>query len=205
MTQERTELSPAAKREVLECARAGLRAAFVAAVPQARPLASGGVLAQRRGCFVTLRNRRGELRGCVGTFESSEPLGATIFEMAGSATRDSRFQRNPVTAEELDNLVLSVRILSSLTAIDDPLHLRRGSEGIYIVDRRANKRGCFLPEVAVEQQWDVPTLLGECCRQKMGLQPDAWRAPTHLEFFTFSAIGVKEPDIADGASEGSAG
>ncbi len=59
-------------------------------------------LQEHRGCFVTLRNVSGRLRGCVGTFDTTEHLLGTLTAMAAAATRDSRFVDNPVTVEELD-------------------------------------------------------------------------------------------------------
>ena len=62
--------------------------------------AATGRLAERRGAFVTL-HARGELRGCIGTFDPEGPLPETIREFAvASSLRDRRFR--PVTASLWD-------------------------------------------------------------------------------------------------------
>ncbi|HXO62867.1 MAG TPA: AMMECR1 domain-containing protein, partial [Candidatus Acidoferrales bacterium] len=43
-----------------------------------------GIFGERRGVFVTL-HVRGELRGCIGTTESDEPLGEATVRCAASA------------------------------------------------------------------------------------------------------------------------
>ena len=47
------------------------------------------------------------------------------------------------------------------------------------------KNGCFavfLPQVAPEQAWDLPTTLSYLS-QKAGLSPDAWRSGAKFETF----------------------
>ncbi len=149
---------------------------------------------ERRGCFVTLRNKSGRLRGCIGTFDRSETLLSSLSTMAGAVTRDSRFTNNPVTPAEVSDLVISVRVLTPLEPLADPLLIDIGTEGLYVIGNRGSQeiRGCFLPEVAVEQGWDPTELVSYCCADKMDLPRDAWKPPTDLKFFKFRAIGVSE-------------
>ncbi len=151
-------------------------------------------LQERRGCFVTLRNTSGRLRGCIGTFDTTEHLLETLNSMAAAATRDSRFVDDPVTVEEVEDLVLSVRVLTPLEPLSDPLLLDVGNEGLYVVGKRDARqvRGCFLPEVATEQGWDAGELVSRCCADKMKLSREAWKPPTDLQFFKFRAIGMSE-------------
>ncbi|HET6345082.1 MAG TPA: AMMECR1 domain-containing protein, partial [Myxococcota bacterium] len=66
---------------------------------------------QARGCFVSLHTLTGELRGCLGTFEATEPLWRHVQEMVvAAATRDPRFA--PVELEELEGIVLEISVLS---------------------------------------------------------------------------------------------
>jgi uncharacterized protein len=140
------------------------------------------VLAEQRGCFVTLTNH-GRLRGCIGTFQPRGPLAAMIVEMARAAARDPRFVYNPITIPELNQLTIEVSVLSPLEATSDPLSLEVGRHGIYIV--RAGRSGCFLPEVATDQGWDARKFLDECCTGKAGLPPEAWKQPgTKVYLFT---------------------
>ncbi len=149
---------------------------------------------ERRGCFVTLRSKAGQLRGCIGTFDRTEPLLKALVSMTRAATRDSRFADNPVTLEEVELLRISVRVLTPLEPLPDPLLIEIGTEGIYIIAKRGSKsiRGCFLPEVATEQGWNPEQFVSHCCTDKMNLPPGVWKPPTDLEFFKFRAIGVSE-------------
>ena len=133
-----------------------------------------GIMSEMRGCFVTLTNS-GMLRGCIGTFSPSLPLGKMIVEMGRSAARDPRFLDNPITPSELEHLTVEVSVLSPLEKTDTPEALEIGKDGIYIV--QGARSGCFLPEVATDQGWGVEEFLGYCCSHKAGLSADAWRDP----------------------------
>ena len=146
-----------------------------------------GVLAEPRGCFVTLTNE-GRLRGCIGTFQPSAPLGRMIVEMAVSAARDPRFVYDPVTPEELSRLKIEVSVLSPLTETAEPQKLEVGTHGIYVVS--GGRSGCFLPEVATDQGWDAEQFLTHCCASKANLPPDAWRQEeTKVYLFTSEKFG----------------
>jgi len=147
-----------------------------------------GVLTEKRGCFVTLTNS-GMLRGCIGTFSPSLPLGKMIVEMGRSAARDPRFLDNPITADELEHLTIEVSVLSPLKKTDNPEALKIGTDGIYIV--QGARSGCFLPEVATDQEWDVEEFLGYCCSHKAGLEQEAWRDP-ETTVYLFSSEKFEE-------------
>ncbi|MBL7220004.1 MAG: AmmeMemoRadiSam system protein A [Phycisphaerae bacterium] len=162
------------------------RAAVAAQVTgQGRPdaPAAEGILAEMRGCFVTLTNA-GRLRGCIGTFQPDQPLGKMIVEMGMSAAgHDPRFFGNPITPDELDELRIEVSVLSPLAKTDDPLSLEIGTHGIYIVG--GGRSGCFLPEVATDQGWDAREFLDHCCMGKAGMSAGAWRqSDTTVYLFT---------------------
>jgi AmmeMemoRadiSam system protein A len=141
-----------------------------------------GVLAERRGCFVTLTNR-GRLRGCIGTFHPDRPLAEMVVQMGATAAQDGRFVFNPITPEELAELTVEVSVLSPLEETTEPEKLEIGRHGIYIV--RGRRSGCFLPEVATEAGWDVAEFLSQCCAGKAGMEADAWRLPgTIVYLFT---------------------
>ena len=161
------------------------RQAVAAAVGgQARPRPQlAGLLAQRRGCFVTLTNN-GRLRGCIGTFHPVGPLGQMVVEMAAAAAvQDPRFRFNPITVSELPHLKVEVSVLSELTPTNQPEKLQVGTHGIYIV--RGGQSGCFLPEVATDQGWGAIEFLEQCCAGKAGLPPGAWKMEgTEVYLFT---------------------
>jgi len=162
------------RKELLGLARQAVAAA-VAGGPLPRIDNPQGVLAEARGCFVTLKNH-GHLRGCIGTFRPADPLATIVVNMARAAAReDPRFVNNPITADELDELTVEVSVLSPLEATDDPLSLQIGVHGIYVM--AGGRSGCFLPEVATDLGWDAEEFLSQCCAGKAGLSADAWRDP----------------------------
>ena len=144
---------------------------------------SAGLLAEHRGCFVTLTSA-GRLRGCIGTFSPDLPLGRQIVQMAvAAATEDPRFWSDRITSDELDKLGIEVSVLSPLAETAEPEKLEIGTHGIYIVS--GGRSGCFLPEVATDQGWDAEEFLGYCCAHKAGLPPDAWKQEgTKVYLFT---------------------
>jgi len=177
-------LSDAERNTLLDLARRAVEAE-VGGGPA--PMASReGLLAERRGCFVTLTNR-GRLRGCTGTFSPREVLARAVVAMAQAACNDPRFTRDPVRPDELGDLHIEVSILSELELTTEPQNLRVGVHGIYIV--RDGQAGCFLPEVATDQGWDAAEFLSCCCAEKAGLPANAWQDPqTQVYLFTSEKI-----------------
>lgn len=138
------------------------------------------------GCFVTIK-RHGELRGCIGNFQSDLPLYKLVAEMAvASASKDPRF--HPMEKSELDDFSLEISVLSPLEKIDDIEQIEVGTHGIYI--EKNFSRGVLLPQVATEQGWDRPTFLQQTCL-KAGLPPDAWQS-SDADVYIFSAQVIKE-------------
>jgi AmmeMemoRadiSam system protein A len=136
-------------------------------------------LFEKRGAFVTL-HRGKQLRGCIGTFEATDPLLDTIQRMAvAAATTDPRFPT--VTADELPDLHIEISALTPLReAQGDEVEV--GKHGVYIT--RGFRRGVLLPQVATENGWDRETFLAHTCI-KAGLDRDAWKEPdTRIEVFT---------------------
>lgn len=151
--------------------------------------AQGNRLGEHRGAFVSL-HKRGQLRGCIGTFVGRKPLVATVQEMAISAsTRDPRFP--PLTEAELAQVDLEISVLTPLRPIADPQQIEVGRHGIFIT--RDFHSGVLLPQVATEYGWDRETFLEHTC-MKAGLPKDAWRDPeTKIEVFEAQVFGEKAP------------
>ncbi len=134
------------------------------------------------GAFVTFWAGK-RLRGCVGSFASTDDIATTVREMTRRSLADPRFASHPITADELCDLEIEISILSALEPTTDPLSLRRGIHGIMIT--RGSKSGCFLPQVGTESGWSPEEFLSNCCTMKAGLPAGAWReGDTEVSLFT---------------------
>jgi AmmeMemoRadiSam system protein A len=174
---ERDCLREVARQSVAAAAR-GEPAPDPAVIAARLGLERSAALGERRGAFVTL-HEHGRLRGCIGVIEGRLPLLSAVAEnAAAAAVGDPRFP--PVTADELSNLTLEVSALTPLRRVAGPDGIVIGRHGILL--GRAGRRAVFLPQVATEQGWDLPTTLAQLCR-KAGLPPDAWRAGVDLSVF----------------------
>ncbi|MHA1304888.1 MAG: TIGR00296 family protein [Candidatus Heimdallarchaeaceae archaeon] len=134
----------------------------------------------KTGAFVTVKKYRttGEkLRGCIGYIEGIAPLYVEIIDLARASTlEDPRFP--PVRPEELDNLIFEVTVLTIPEKIiysnpsDLVSQIKVGRDGL-IVEKGYN-RGLLLPQVPVEQHWNVEEFLSYTCR-KAYLPIDIWK------------------------------
>ena len=101
----------------------------------------------------------GELRGCIGTIlPVRDNLAAEIIANAVSAgTADPRF--SAVTAEEPDELVYDVDVLSSPEPIDTPAQLDVKRYGVIVASEDGLRRGLLLPDLegvdTVEEQISI--------------------------------------------------
>ena len=99
---------------------------------------------QKAGVFVTLK-KHDRLRGCIGTISPVEEcIADEIIRNAVSAgTGDPRF--DPVTEDELDELVYSVDVLSDPEPIDsiDELDVERYG----VIVSKGSRRGLLLPNI----------------------------------------------------------
>lgn len=96
------------------------------------------------GVFVSL-HKSGQLRGCIGTFlPQRENVAAEIIANAASAaTRDPRFP--PVTTDELDQLEISVDVLTEPEPIESSQELDPQIYGVIVTDLHNTRRGLLLP------------------------------------------------------------
>ncbi|MCD4731920.1 MAG: AmmeMemoRadiSam system protein A [Bacteroidales bacterium] len=112
----------------------------------------------RNGCFVSLHKTDGSLRGCIGTIEPvEENLFSEINRNAvAAAMRDSRF--SPLTMEEMDDVEISVDVLTVPEEIFDLDDLDPQIYGVIVSDG-ASKRAVLLPSIpgidTVEKQLDI--------------------------------------------------
>ena len=99
---------------------------------------------RRAGVFVSI-HEEGRLRGCIGTFiPVQDNIALEIVHNAISAcSEDLRF--DPITEEELDNLVISVDVLGEIEVVDDISTLNPRIYGIIV--SHGSKRGLLLPDL----------------------------------------------------------
>ena len=111
------------------------------------------MLANRAGVFVSIHlkpkknQKEGELRGCIGTFTASkENIASEIIDNAVSAcSHDYRF--TPINKDELNNLDISVDILSEMEVVNDITTLNPKIFGIFIRSKNDNRSGLLLPDI----------------------------------------------------------
>ena len=151
-------------------------------------------LDDKRGIFVTIYNvnKVKELRGCVGLPYPEMPLIQGIIEAAVSACRDTRF--SPLKKEELKNLKLEISVLTEpeLIEMKEPKEylkkIKIGRDGLII--KKGIMGGLLLPQVPVEQGWDVEQYLENLC-YKAGLLADSWLDKS-VKIYRFEAKIIKE-------------
>ena len=150
-------------------------------VPDADAPGMSDALKTPCGAFVTLKEH-GELRGCIGRFDASEPLYTVVQQMAvAAATQDPRFP--PVTGPEVKNLEIEISVLTPMKRIHSIDEFELGKQGIYI--RKGMRSGTFLPQVAQETGWSKEEFLGHCSQDKAGLGWDGWK---DAEMYVYEAF-----------------
>lgn len=146
------------------------------------------------GVFVTL-HKFGRLRGCMGTLDDSRPLADAVRLAALRVSHDDpRFP--PLGVGELRDIRVEVSILSAAWPMRTLEDLELGKHGIIV--QCGERRGLFLPQVAIEHRMSKEMFLSRCCSEKAGLSPDAWRDPA-TEVLLFTAELYEETRGADGA------
>ncbi|MFO8182618.1 MAG: AmmeMemoRadiSam system protein A [Candidatus Aegiribacteria sp.] len=183
-------ISESDRKALLELAGRAVRAA--AAGEPLPPVPEGEVFAAEGGAFVTLR-KNGALRGCIGHFTGTGPIGRTVIDMAASAAvRDPRFP--PVRPGEVDDIDLEISILSPMEPAA-PEDVVPGTHGLYV--RQGFRSGTLLPQVAEEEGWDRETFLAHTCL-KAGLPPDSWkRDDVQLYTYTAEVFGEERKGAVD--------
>src|SRR5690348_1218557 len=171
------------KRLLLDVARCAL----ISAVEGAEPAASSPCdvpCPESSGAFVTLE-RRGQLRGCIGEFNSKEPLIKVITRCTrAAALEDPRFR--PVQTDELPEINIEISVLSPPRE-SKAEGIEPGKHGLIV--SRGHRRGVLLPQVATEHGWGAERFLEEAC-VKAGLGRQAWKASgVVIETFTTEAFG----------------
>ncbi|NOY81235.1 MAG: AmmeMemoRadiSam system protein B [Kiritimatiellaeota bacterium] len=188
-TEHSDFLAESEKNLLLHLARETLRCSFGSVsirVPET-VLASPRLTADG-AVFVTLKHC-GRLRGCVGCLEAVEPLYESVIRYTKSAAfHDSRF--HPLAEEELNKITIEISVLTPPRPVAGPDEIEIGRHGIVLEKR--GRRAVFLPQVPVEEHWDLETTL-QYLAMKAGLGPDEWRRGTR--FSVFEAVVFGEPQL----------
>lgn len=123
------------------------------------------------GAFVTL-DKRGDLRGCIGSIVGVEPLYRSVASNAlNAAFRDPRF--HPLSEDELAEVSIEISVMSPIVPVTHIDEIVVGRDGLIL--RMGMNSGLLLPQVATEHGWDRETFLSHTAL-KAGLPPDSWRA-----------------------------
>ena len=175
-------LSEQDKSELIALARKSVEHVVQTGEAYEPPASEGAALNQERGAFVTLKES-GDLRGCIGYTSAVKPLYMTVRDTATlAAMRDPRFR--PVTIAELPSLEYEISVLSPLRRVTDVQQIRIGQHGLLM--KSGNDEGLLLPQVPVEQKWDLPTFLEQTCA-KAGMRAGCWK-DEDTDIFSFTAI-----------------
>jgi len=145
------------------------------------------------GAFVTLHSVDGksggphaggrQLRGCIGRMNAVDALEKTVQLMAVEAAfGDPRFY--PLTKEQLPGCEIEISVLSPMEICTDPRSVKVGVHGLHLTYH--GRAGVLLPQVPVEQGWDLNQYLDYICT-KAGVPPKSFEAPD-AELRTFTAV-----------------
>jgi AmmeMemoRadiSam system protein B/AmmeMemoRadiSam system protein A len=147
----------------------------------ASPLPDLAALAQPGATFVTLHDRDGELRGCIGRLEAVRPLLDDVRANAvAAAFHDPRFP--PLRADEWPGLQVEVSLLERPEPIDVHTEaealaaLKPGEDGV--IFEWQGHRATYLPQVW-EQLPDARSFLASL-KRKAGLAADFWAPDVKL-------------------------
>jgi AmmeMemoRadiSam system protein A len=183
------DLTATEKKELLALARDTIKK-YLASGERLDPPAGRPVFSEKHGVFVTL-HRRGELRGCIGYPLPYKPLGEAVVDNAiAAATEDPRFPS--VTPEELPELEIEISVLTVPQKVSGADQVQVGRDGIII--SKGLMRGLLLPQVPVEQGWNLDQYISYGCR-KAGLAQDEWKRGVQIEVFQASVFAEKEKQV----------
>ncbi len=105
---------------------------------------SGPEMEEKAGVFICLK-MKGELRGCIGTFQPAwDSLADEIIHNAiSAATQDPRF--SPVDSSELEKLEYTVDVLSEPEQVKSKKDLDHKKYGVIV--KSGARKGLLLPDI----------------------------------------------------------
>lgn len=174
------------KKQLLQLARKTIENYLIKGKKE-YPRTADPKFSEKRGVFVTL-HKKGDLRGCIGYPLPIKPLVEAVVDNAiSSACEDYRF--NPVSVKELDDIDIEISVLTVPQKVKSYKDVIVGRDGIII--SKSYMRGLLLPQVPVEQGWDLEQYISWGCR-KAGLPADEWKRSVEIETFQGIVFGEKE-------------
>jgi hypothetical protein len=181
------------KRILLELARDSIKTYFQHKKPD---MAKAAKFSQKQGVFVTLHEKNGELRGCIGFPLPVYPLNMAVVEAARSAAfHDPRFP--PLEARELSDIMIEISVLTlpEEIKVERPSEyleqIKIGEDGLIIQGPFGS--GLLLPQVATENNFNVSTFLN-CLCQKAGMGFNSWKDLSN-KISKFQAIVFNEKEM----------
>jgi uncharacterized protein len=185
-----TMLNDKDKKALLSLARESIKTYFSGRKPSLDEVKH---LSSKRGVFVTLHDRNGHLRGCIGYPTPVYSIYTAVVESARSAAfSDPRFP--PLTKEELDSISIEISVLTlpELIVVSHPneylKNIKIGEDGLIMEGSYGS--GLLLPQVATENQFNTQQFLN-ALSQKAGLSFNAWKE-LHNKIYKFQAIVFSE-------------
>ncbi len=122
---------------------------------------------EKKGLFVSIK-KHGQLRGCIGSVEPTKKNVAeeVIHNAVSASTQDPRFPS--ITLDELEDLTVSVDLLSPLEKVTDPSQLNPKKYGIVVSSK--SKKGVLLPDLegvdTIEEQLRIAKGKGSIAHQE---------------------------------------
>lgn len=157
--------------------------------PAVDPSQHAPALREQRAAFVTLLDRDGGLRGCIGSIEAQRPLATDVSANAfAAAFRDPRFP--PLTRAEWPAIQCKLSVLTPFERMSfaDELdlidQLEPGHDGVLI--EAGQRRGTLLPQVWADLP--NPQDFWRTLKRKAGLGVDEW--PRDLRAYRYRAESI---------------
>jgi uncharacterized protein len=153
---------------------------------------------KKSGVFVTVyhlntKSSQKNLRGCIGYIIPLKNIYDLVIAAAiNAATKDLRF--SAISERELDEVIFEVSVLTKplLIRVDNSdVSLSKiviGRDGLMLESVYGS--GLLLPQVPVEQKWNVREYLTNLC-YKAGAPSETWLLPDS-KLYTFNSIIFRE-------------
>ena len=152
-------IDPKEQQILLETARASIKSCFSNDPPPDVRIPGDSKANQALGAFVTIK-REGASPGMHRKHRRKASLCGRASRSWPGPVLSKTAVSPPLSVDELAGITIEISVLSALEAIDDYRSIRIGTHGILI--SHGSHRGLFLPQVAVEQGWDLDSYLSHC-------------------------------------------